>query len=38
MSAPQETPEGKAMRDWIVENVKPVCRKTMMEGIRSVGL
>ena len=38
VSAPQETPEGKAMRDWIVENVKPVCRKTMMEGIRSVEL
>ncbi|MGB4008365.1 MAG: hypothetical protein WBL79_07165, partial [Bacillota bacterium] len=38
MSAPQETPEGKEMRDWIVENVKPVSRQAMMDGIRSVGL
>lgn len=38
MSAPQEAPEGKEMRDWIVENVKPVSRQAMMDGIRSVGL
>lgn len=37
MSAPQETSEGKAMRNWIVDNVNPVCRRAMMEGIRSVG-
>jgi hypothetical protein len=31
ISHPQQTPEGKAMREWIVENVKPVRRDAMLE-------
>jgi len=31
MSYPQETPEGQAMREWIVENVRPVRRVQMVK-------
>jgi hypothetical protein len=31
VSAPQETPEGKLMRDWITSTVQPVDRQKMME-------
>ncbi len=34
MSYPQETPEGQAMRDWIVENVRPVSRIEMLKAAR----
>ena len=30
LSASQDTPEGQAMRDWIVDNVKPLSREKMM--------
>lgn len=31
LSASQDTPEGQEMRDWIVENVKPLDRQKMLE-------
>ena len=31
MSYTQDTPEGKAMREWIVDNIKPIDRKKMIE-------
>ena len=31
LSASQDTPEGQAMREWIVEHVKPLDRKKMFE-------
>ena len=31
LSSSQETPEGASMRDWIVENVKPLDRNKMLE-------
>ncbi len=31
MSSPQQTPEGKGMREWIVEAIRPFSRKRMME-------
>lgn len=31
MSYPQESEEGKSMREWIVENVKPVDRRKLLE-------
>jgi hypothetical protein len=34
LSFPQSTPEGQAMRDWIVENVDPVNRQEMRAGVR----
>jgi hypothetical protein len=34
LSFPQATPEGQAMRDWIVENVRPVNRQEMRVGVR----
>ncbi|HUX21319.1 MAG TPA: hypothetical protein VMW69_08765, partial [Spirochaetia bacterium] len=34
VSYPQETREGKAMRDWIVDNVAPVSRERMYAGLR----
>jgi hypothetical protein len=34
LSFPQSTPEGQAMRDWIVENVRPVNRDEMRAGVR----
>lgn len=34
ISAPQETPEGREMRDWIVESVKPVDRERMLTAVR----
>jgi len=33
LSASQDTPEGQAMREWIVENVRPLNRKKMMRKI-----
>ncbi len=37
LSAPQDTPEGREMRDWIVENVKPLDRKKMLDRARAFG-
>lgn len=34
LSYPQSTPEGQAMRDWIVEHVKFADRKTMFDAFR----
>lgn len=34
LSSSQETPEGASMRDWIVENVKPLDRNKMLERAR----
>ena len=34
LSFPQSTPEGHAMRDWIVKNVRPVSRQRMRAGVR----
>jgi hypothetical protein len=31
VSHPQQTPEGRAMRAWIVEEIKPICRAKMIE-------
>ena len=31
LSASQDTPEGQKMRDWIVENVKPLDRQKMLK-------
>ena len=35
LSSSQDTPEGASMRDWIVENVKPLDRSKMLERARS---
>lgn len=35
ISHPQQTPEGKAMRDWIVEGVKPIQRAQMLQVSRT---
>jgi hypothetical protein len=35
ISYPQQTPEGKEMREWIVEHVKPVNRTVLMEKARN---
>jgi hypothetical protein len=35
VSHPQQTPEGKAMREWIVEQVKPVQRDLMLKTSRT---
>ncbi len=34
LSSSQDTPEGASMRDWIVENVKPLDRNKMLERAR----
>jgi len=34
LSASQDTPEGQAMREWIVEHVKPLDREKMMERLK----
>jgi prophage antirepressor-like protein len=34
LSASQDTPEGQAMRDWIVANVKPMSREKMLSQLR----
>ncbi len=36
LSYPQETPEGKQMREWIVDNVHPVDRDRMYENLRAL--
>jgi hypothetical protein len=36
LSAPQETPEGKEMRVWISENVRPLDRVRMHESVRGL--
>jgi prophage antirepressor-like protein len=33
LSASQDTPEGQAMRDWIVDNVKPLNREKMISAV-----
>ena len=35
LSASQDTPEGQAMREWIVENVKPLDREKMIERLKN---
>ena len=35
LSASQDTPEGSSMREWIVENVKPLNRAKMLERARN---
>ena len=35
ISHPQQTAEGKAMRDWIVEQVKPIRREQMLQVSRT---
>ncbi len=35
LSASQDTPEGQSMRDWIVDNVKPLDRKKMIEASKN---
>ena len=35
LSASQDTPEGASMREWIVENVKPLDREKMLERAKS---
>jgi hypothetical protein len=35
MSYPQQTPQGQAMREWIVEHVKPFSRRQMLDALRS---
>ena len=37
VSHPQQTPEGKAMRDWIVDTVRPVDREQMLKISRGYG-
>ena len=34
LSASQDTPEGQTMREWIVDHVKPLDRKKMMEKLK----
>lgn len=34
MSHPQQTPQGREMREWIVEQIKPLDRSRMLERIR----
>ena len=36
LSYPQSTPRGQEMREWIVENVRPVSRPDMLAGARSL--
>lgn len=36
MSYPQESPQGRRMRDWIVENVAAADRRRMREGFRRI--
>ena len=38
LSSSQETPEGAAMRDWIVQNVRPLDRGRMLEHATKEGL
>lgn len=35
ISHPQQTPEGKAMREWLVEQVKPIRREQMLQVSRT---
>lgn len=34
ISYPQQTPQGQAMREWIVDQIKPLSRRRMLEAIR----
>jgi len=36
LGASQDTPEGQAMRNWIVDHVKPLDREKMLETIKTV--
>ncbi|MDR0296276.1 MAG: hypothetical protein LBH91_08925 [Prevotellaceae bacterium] len=36
LSASQDTPEGQAMRDWIVDNVKPLNREKMLSNTKMI--
>jgi hypothetical protein len=36
LGASQDTPEGQAMREWIVDHVKPLDREKMIEGLKAV--
>lgn len=35
VSHPQQTPEGQAMREWIVENIKPINRSKLLQTAQS---
>lgn len=35
VSSPQETPEGRRMREWIVDSIRPVDRRMMIEKARA---
>ncbi len=35
LSYPQHTPQGQAMREWIVEAIRPVSRRNVLEGLGS---
>ncbi len=35
MSYPQQSEQGKAMRDWIVREIRPLCRNRMLEALRT---
>ena len=35
LSYPQHTPAGQKMREWIVEEIRPVARKSVLEGLES---
>ncbi len=35
MSYPQQTEAGRAMREWIVREIRPLCRRKIIEGIRA---
>ncbi len=38
ISASQDTPEGQAMRRWIVDNVQPLSRKKMLKGVNETSM
>ncbi len=35
MSYPQQTEAGRAMREWIVREIRPLCRQKMLDGLRA---
>lgn len=38
MSYPQQTPEGQAMREWIVNEIRPLRRRPMLDSSRNTGI
>jgi hypothetical protein len=37
MSYPQQSESGRAMREWIVREVRPLSRRKLVEGLRQRG-